>query len=442
MMLLNKIEKLVKKMRYKATSEAYNKTLDSFLRAVEKYKEQHSASDKPILWRTIMKNPITKSAAAAAIIIACFTGLHFWKSTGSGIALADVLTRIEQVTGYTYQVNSITTRQQLTGTRTSTVLVSKEHGIKMTITKVDPNGVLSQRALRYRVGAEWYLLPRSNSLIFVNHKEKTYDRFIYDGVKLDFYKEEYNDPRTIIKQILSCEHTSLGQSVIDGVTVEGFQTTDLTYGGGFFGQDDRKKEPKKVDVKLWVDVNTFLPVRLEQDIITKNGKRIYDVSHDFRWNVIVNPDDFEPHIPEDYRAPAGDIIIRPFNEENAIKGLRLFADNFGKYPASLEKKAFGEEFKRLMPSDPNSYEELSDEERTRKTNESLSLAAPSFLYRRLVNKNKDHAYHGETVKPGDTDKVLLRWKLDDGQYRVIFGDLHADTVTADVMIELEMALPK
>jgi len=392
------------------------------------------------IWRTIMKSSITKLAAAAVIIIACSTGLILWKSTGSGIALADVLTRIEQVTGYTYQVNSITTRQKLTGTRTSTVLVSKEDGIKMTITKADPNSVQSQPG-RYMVGTEWYLLPRANSLVLVNHKKKTYSRFIYDGVKLDFYKEQYNEPRTIIKQILSCEHKSLGQSVIDGITVEGFQTTDLNYGGGFFGEADRKGEPEKVDVKLWVDVNTFLPVRLEEDIVTKKEGRIYEVSYDFRWNVVVNPDDFNPNIPEDYRAPAGDIIIHPSNEENAVKGLKLFADLFGDYPASLEMKAFGGELKRHLGSDPNAYEELSDEERTRKTTEGLSLAAPAFFYKTLVDENKDPAYYGETVGPDDADKVLLRWKLDD-QYRIIFGNLHADTVTADVMIELEMALPK
>lgn len=394
------------------------------------------------IWRTIMKSSIRKLAVAGVIIIACSTGLFLWKSTGSGIALADVLTRIEQVTGYTYQMSSTMTRQQTTGKWTSTILVSTENGIKMTITAVDPNSVQNQpRQHRHAVGDESYLLPRLNSLIFVSHKEKTYDRFIYDGPKLEFYKEEYNDPHIIIKQILSCKHTSLGQSAIDGVTVEGFQTTDIAYGGGFFGQADRMGEPKKVDVKLWVDVDTFLPVRLEEDIVTKKRGRICEVSYDFRWNVVVNPDDFEPNIPEDYRAPAGDIIIPAFDEETAIKGLRLFADAVGKYPASLEGGALGREYREHAGFDPNSYKDLSDEERTRKTSEAISLGVPAFLYKTLVEENKDPVYHGETVGPDDTDKVLLRWKLDDGQCRVIFGDLHADTVTADVMKRLESALP-
>jgi hypothetical protein len=179
---------------------------------------------------------------------------------------------------------------------------------------------------------------------------------------------------------------------------------------------------------------------LEEDVVTKKRGRIYDVSYDFRWNVVVNPDDFEPNIPEDYRSPAGDIIIPAFNEENAIKGLRLFADAFGKYPVNLE--TVGWEYRKHTGFDPNSYKDLSDEERTRKTSEVIQLVAPGFLYTILVEENKDPVYYGETVKPGDADKVLLRWKLDDGQYRVIFGDLHADTVTANVMKELEMALPK
>jgi len=42
--------------------------------------------------------------------------------------------------------------------------------------------------------------------------------------------------------------------------------------------------------------------------------------------------------------------------------------------------------------------------------------------------NPDFAYHGNTVGPRDKDKVLLRWKRDDGQNEVIYGDLHDRTV--------------
>jgi hypothetical protein len=387
--------------------------------------------------RIIMKSPLT-TLAAAAVIIACAIGLLLWRTTGSGIALADVLTRIEQVTGYAYQLDSTTTEQQGASTRTSTVLVSKEDGIRMIVTQADTN---SQP--KYETGDEWYLLPSSNSVVIVSPKKKTYDRFVYDGIKLEFYKEQYNEPRAIIKQILSCKHESLGQSMIDGITVEGFQTTDVAYGGGFFGEAARVETFEQVDVKLWVDLSTFLPVRLQEDVVTEKGRHIHEVSYDFRWNVITNQNDFKPNIPADYRAPVGDIIIYDANEENAIKGLRLFVDAFGKYPMTLEKKGFGEEVKKLMPPDPNSYKELSDEERTKKTSESLSLAAPSFFYRlKLLKDNHDPAYYGKTVTPKDADKVLMRWKVSDNEYRVIFGDLHTETVSPERLTELEESLPR
>jgi hypothetical protein len=36
----------------------------------------------------------------------------------------------------------------------------------------------------------------------------------------------------------------------------------------------------------------------------------------------------------------------------------------------------------------------------------------------------------------------MRWKVSDKEYRVIFGDLHTQTVTAEKLAELEAALPK
>ena len=47
-----------------------------------------------------------------------------------------------------------------------------------------------------------------------------------------------------------------------------------------------------------------------------------------------------------------------------------------------------------------------------------------------------------SLTPKDADKVLLRWKVSDKEYRVIFGDLHTQTVTAEKLAELEKTLPK
>jgi outer membrane lipoprotein-sorting protein len=433
----DRIKKLINKSDVTTSSDADKRILGDALEHLEKLKQKKSATTQPNIWRIIMKNTLTKVAIASVLTIACLTGLFFWKSTGSGIALADVLTRIEQVTGYMYQMRSTITRQQTSTDLISTVLISQENGIKITTKRIDPNNDEIKHS-------ETYLLPKLNSVIFVMHEEKTYIPMKYNGMKLEFYKEEYNDPRIIIKQILSCEHTSLGQSVIDGITVEGFQTTDPAYEGGFMGQADFTGEPEKVDVKLWVDVNTFMPIRLEEDIVTKKGTHMHEVSYDFRWNVVVNSDDFKPVIPEDYTSP-GEIIIPAFNEETAIKGLKLFANLDGTYPIKLSLSGLREEAKRLTGYDPRAWREdawqdLSDDEKTKKRYEQTLLIGPAIFYRTLVEENKDPAYYGEMVGTDDTNKVLLRWKLDNGQYRVIFGDLSIKNVTPEELAELEKPL--
>jgi len=317
-----------------------------------------------------------------------------------------------------------------------TVLISEEHGLKEVINTVDPKDG------KIKGGREWYLSPKAHSITFVNHEKKYWFKVKYSDDENRFYPEELHDPRTLIKQFLSCKHTSLGQSIVDGFTVEGFQTTDISYQGGFYGQADWQGKPESVDVKIWVDVHTFLPVRSEESIKMKDGRYIHEVGYDFRWNVIVSADDFTPVVPNDYST---DQFIYPeFNEKSVIEGLRLYASLAMAYPEHMDKKALDKDVVRLLnlPTDDVSWNALPEDERNRRNNEAVSITAVGFFYKRLVDENKDPSYYGNKVGPNDTDKALLRWKLADGQYRVIFGDLHADTVTADVMIELETALPK
>ena len=75
----------------------------------------------------------------------------------------------------------------------------------------------------------------------------------------------------------------------------------------------------------------------------------------------------------------------------------------------------------------------------RKKLEKLQTAYTGFNMLRddIQEVNADYAYNGNTVGPKDKDKVLLRWKLDDGNYEVIFGDLRSETVTAERLRTLE-----
>jgi len=57
-------------------------------------------------------------------------------------------------------------------------------------------------------------------------------------------------------------------------------------------------------------------------------------------------------------------------------------------------------------------------------------------YKRLVKEHKKPAYC-DKVTVDDKNAVLAQWKESEGKYRVIFGDLRIETVTADRLAELE-----
>jgi vacuolar-type H+-ATPase subunit D/Vma8 len=87
-----KIERLIKKSRYKASSEAYDKALGSFLQVVDAYEKQKPALTEPNIWRIIMKSKITKIAAVAVIVLAVvFSMTIFDKSMPTAYAIEQTI---------------------------------------------------------------------------------------------------------------------------------------------------------------------------------------------------------------------------------------------------------------------------------------------------------------------------------------------------------------
>jgi hypothetical protein len=65
------------------------------------------------------------------------------------------------------------------------------------------------------------------------------------------------------------------------------------------------------------------------------------------------------------------------------------------------------------------------------------LEAAKLRYERLVQAGEDAMYYGDSVDLRDSNAVLLQWKLSDGEYKVVFGDLHEETVSAEELIRLQ-----
>jgi len=455
------IRRLFKKAKLGIDPDADERVFEDMLNARQKVTENLPALPRN-MWRIIMKSPLTKLAVAASVIVACVIALPLWRGTQSGIALADVLARIEQVKGLRCKIYYKRTNYNPALDKPYdiemrvTQVVSEEHGTKKVVERPDPNGAWSK-------SETLYLLPQRRTGIQIVHAQKIYGRAEVDDTIVKSMREQYSsDPQAFLKQITEhkYEYKSLGIEIIDGNKVEVFQTTDPNYMPRGF------KNPQ-VDVKIWVDVKTRLPVRyesLQSWDFDQMGHRLSQhlVEYDFQWDAPLDATEFDPPpVPEGYRS----LVVKyptHITEETIIQALNLLVELLGKYPEAINYPANLEvdptnmydlerTVLRLVEKSENPAAMRLKEEIKGLTEEQINNKLVDFLVpirglARFANvlqrDKKDPAYYGKTVTPNDADKILMRWKLSDNEYRVIYGDLHAETVSPEKLAELEKALPK
>jgi hypothetical protein len=444
------IEKLIKKLRYQAKAETQERILGNVLQALDTLEMQKPGAAAPNIRSIIMKSPITKLAAAAVIILAILAGLPFLNNGGSSITLAGVLEKVEQTRAYMYKKSMTITGNMMPFAQedTTTAIVSDDFGMKRDTGTTDPNtGKITT--------LQTYVLPEQKMIVTIMPEKKQYMRMVLDDDILAKMKQENYDPREIIKQIMKCQYTELGRSVIDGIEVQGFQTRDPAFLSEIDG------DTTSIEFTLWVDVENWLPFRSEMDIKSGEQMHITVATYDYHWNVPVQASDFEPVIPDDFKSFPGDGMKMPgMSEADAIEGLSRFAEMAGKYPKKLNMLDLDQEIAALNKDKDSQYmknvtekfkKEIEEMRRTTEMSEDeirdtlmkklmeriMTLQSIGFFYRTLVEDKKEPVYYGESVGPDDADKVLLKWKVSDDHYRVIFGDLTAEDITAEKWKEFE-----
>jgi len=329
-------------------------------------------------------------------------------------------------------------------------------------------------------------------------------------------------PETWLQRLLALADApdrALGTAELDGREVLRFEiaASRLDMGVGPLTDD-----PGSV-VRMWVDVETRLPVRLEFDVVRHVGPTIWKLSgawDHMRWNVPVNPAEFDAHTmtmdvlvssgdvpvnPAEFEPPeigegdeVTDLALGPANEETLLAGLRLYAEQTAQIRellAAAEQKAEAEpggaellanvrqwiaadqgyppaldlqsvsmtgsmrasfararvlaERARRAAAEHDGVTPSAEEQRLRETQEQQlraeedhrlksendrlmrALGGAALFYRQLTVDGREPEYFGTTVQPGDGQAVLLRWKLDDGGMRVVYGDLRAESLPAE-----------
>jgi outer membrane lipoprotein-sorting protein len=419
----------------------------------------HTAADQPAsrsglsrIRRILMKSSFTKFALAASVIFAVALGLFFGLGSGT-IALAQVAEKLEQIASMSYKM-----RMTMTGlpglpadykmNMEMDILISSSGGMRMT---AYTEGKLVSTTI---------MDMREKTMISLMPEMKQYMRITLTDDLLDKTKQNNADPRLMVEQFLKAGYTDLGKSQMDGVEVQGFESTDPAVTGGIF---------KDSVARIWVDLRTGFPFRMTiEGQALQEGSRIEMFVDNFEWNVPCDLDLFSLVIPDGYTL-MGDLHLKGLgNGEELIEALKYFQElSGGRYPKSLNTMDLTQELADLMKAkfqaqanqsidkiiqdrgiapenvDPNQLLasiKSSPEQQQRNQeiqNQLMKFTIACTNFQMLTMQKAEPKYYGETVQPGDASKVLARWKTAEGQYRVIYGDLRSEEVTPDRLAELE-----
>lgn len=417
----DKIHELMEKLRLTPTSEMDDRVHGDISKALAELKRTTPAARQPTIWRIIMKNAKTKIAITAAIIVAALILFNIAPNDGS-VLWAEVPDNVRAAGAFSYRV-----RMELSGLihhnegdYEAMITISPEHGVRID---------------SYRDGrnyARLYLSRAEQRTLLVVPKENVRLEMTLTDALFEKIARESSYPEKMVEKFAEYYDTELGRSTIDGIEVEGIECHDPRLVEGVL-KGVAGWAVGDVVGRLWADTEQNLPVKLEGQIYSNDGRKMIDmVAYDYQWDVEVNSSEFMLEMTDDL---AEAFVVITADENSTVQGLRFFADYAGgKYPTDLSEMTIGRELREALTAEFGGGLVWPDEQKL------FSLQMAIRFYSRLVFEGRDPAYYGGTVTAEYPDAVLMRWRQDDGLYKVIFGDLTIEDVAIDQLAELE-AIP-
>jgi len=263
---------------------------------------------QPNIWRIIMKSRISKLAAAAVIVIAIIVGINQFGGSidGASVAWGEVIRKVEMISALmaegTVEITFPGNKKLITK---EDIYVAGDYGTRQNIYM---NGELL--IIKYR-------LPNKKVAYQIHLKEKRYVRFDLSDEQASMGRDP-DDPRQWLKKILSGDYVELGHGNINGIDVEGIEARNPEITG------------ESMAMRLWVDVETNLPVRIEiegEDFEAGKMKPHKIIIDDFQWDVELDPVLFEPNIPDDYTEIQPQTQTQPQKEPEVKEPAKILSDD-------------------------------------------------------------------------------------------------------------------
>ena len=273
------IERLIKNLNDTTSAPMDERVFRDVLHALDET-EQASALTQPKIRRTIMKSPITKLAAAAAVITVVALGLFEFIGDGSttGVVWADVARKVQASQGTIFRSRD-------------TAPDSREDGPDYAMNYLGDTQSRHDSYKGDQIVKTFYDDFNTKTVILIDHGHKSFCKMTFEKMEPS---QLLADPKSMVQRFLSHEHRELGQSTVEDVLCEGIETTDPAFDGSDYPTDS-------LMARIWVSVETGYPVKFEAEIIRDGGEiRIGGVADRFQWDVELDESMFEPNIPADY----------------------------------------------------------------------------------------------------------------------------------------------
>ncbi|MHC4757444.1 MAG: hypothetical protein ACYTE8_02190 [Planctomycetota bacterium] len=279
------MKNLLKESKVSISSEKNNKILSAAMLIYEKRQKKRSILFEQNIWRTIMKNRITKFAAAAVIIIAVLIGIN---QLDSSIDIASV-TWGQEIIAAIETIKGVSCREQ--------IFMVTEDGSKHLSTTWNILYLCKDSYRRdiYDVDTlreiQWYV-PDGNTML--QHSIRfDLESYFVERHKGSFGVQNPIDRVRFYVQFLDNAGCILGTKQIEDSNCVGFEIKASEYGNN----------PEQWIDQIWFDVETKLPVVIEQHgrPVTDHPKMTFTTAQDeFNYNDELPEDTFNPYIPNGY----------------------------------------------------------------------------------------------------------------------------------------------
>ena len=385
-------ENLVKEGRQSTQNDLENAVMDAIMRK-QAFELRKIGKEESHLnfWRIVMKNRITQLAAAAVIIIAVTLGVYYFIGSGTKPCMAwDCIIR-PIMDANTAEFDMIIGEEDESPVIHHMIMGSK---IRRTMEGMEGARIIDLGTMRILT-----LYPQKKMAVYMDMKRQPQTPNYLDELK-NLIKTLQNSPGYVVEE--------LGQKEIDGQLVYGFKA----------------KHPK-VNIVIYVDPATALPVRIE-----KEGGQMREICKNMRFDVPMDETLFSMEAPDGYKVESIELDPLGSTEEDFIEGLRVQAEflNDGVFPDDVSIEFVVKTLAQLK--DKFAKLKMADDE---KGAHSIKIQK-GFMFIRFFKGEGKWVYAGKGVKLGDANTAIFWYRPAGSQtYHVIYGDLSVkDVAEADL----------